>query len=81
MKSMKEVGKCLGYHGRILLNGMIKVLYGAAAAGLMGLAVFGFAMIPGEGGYTAVCNFIGSAATLVVAVNATYAIGCSRKRR
>lgn len=80
-RNFKEVMQLIGFHGLVLLMGFAKVLYGAVVAGLVGLAVYGFAMIPSEGGYTAVCEFIAAIATLTVALACMYAFGCRRKRR
>lgn len=77
---MKNVTKFIGYHGKIFLRGLIKVLYGAAVAGLIALAVYGFGAVPSEGGYIAVCDFIGSVATLGVAISCMYAFGGSKKK-
>lgn len=81
MKEVKSVIKAIGYHGKILWKGFIRMLFGAATAGLIGLAVYGFIMIPSEGGWTAVCEFIAATATVVVALNCVYAQGGAKKRR
>ena len=78
--SFKEVMQLIGFHGAILLMGFAKVLYGAAVAGLVGLAVYGFAAIPSEGGYVAVCEFIAAIVTLVVALSCMYAFGGKKKK-
>ena len=80
-RNFKEVMQLIGFHGLVLLMGFVKVLYGATVAGLVAMAVYGFAMIPSEGGYTAVCEFIAAIATLAVALACMYAFGCRRKRR
>ena len=71
----------IGYHCKIFLRGFVKVAYGAAVAGLLGLAVYGFAEIPFEDGYVAVCDFIAAIATLSVALTCTYAFGKKEKCR
>lgn len=78
---MKEVMQMIGFHCTVLLLGLAKVLYGAAVAGLIGLAVYGFAEIPFEDGYVAVCDFIAAIATLSVALTCTYAFGKKKKCR
>lgn len=75
MQKEMQALKDLCQHGKTLLRGFAKSLYGTAVAGLIGLAVYGFASIPAEGGYTAVCDFIGAAASLAVALTAMYAFG------
>ena len=78
--SFKEVMQMIGFHCAILLMGFVKVLYGAAIAGLIGLAVYGFAAIPYEDGYVAVCDFIAAITTLTVALTSMYAFGRKRKK-
>ena len=78
---MKEVMQLIGFHCTVLFLGLVKVLYGAAVAGLIGLAAYGFAAIPFEDGYVAVCDFIGAIATLTVALTCTYAFGKKKKSR
>lgn len=70
----------IAYHVKILVRGFGRVVYGTAVAGLLGLAVYGFTAIPAEGGYVAVCDFIGSMATLIIALNGVYACGARRKK-
>ena len=79
-RNFKEVVQLIGFHGAILLRGFAKVLYGTAVAGLIGLAAYGFYMIPSEDGYVAVCDFIGSIAMLSVALTSMYAFGQKRKK-
>ena len=78
--NFKEVMQRIGFHGQVLLRGLAKVLYGAATAGLMGLATYGFLSIGRESGWIAVCDFIAAIGTLAVALSCTYAFGCKRKR-
>ena len=78
---MKIAIKFVAYHGKILWRGLKRMLYGAATAGLFGMAVYGFVMIPKEGGYIAVCDFIGAIATMTVALVCMYHQGCSKKRK
>lgn len=79
-RNFKEVMQLIGFHCSILLRGFVKVLYGAAVAGLIGLAAYGFYMIPSEDGYVAVCDFIASIAMLSVALTSMYAFGQKRKK-
>lgn len=74
-RNFKIAMQLIGFHGLVLLRGLAKVLYGAAVAGLIGLAVYGFSAIPYEGGYVAVLDFIGAIATLTVALACMYAFG------
>lgn len=82
-EEQKKFGKGIGrvvYHSKILLRGLAKTLYGTVVTGLVALAVYGFVMIPTEGGYTAVCEFVVASLTLGMAVGAMYAFG-SRCRK
>ena len=79
--SFKEVMEVTGYHGLVLLRGFIKTLYGAATAGLIAFAVYGLAVIPTEGGYAAVGDFIAAICTLILAVTSMYIFGCRRQKK
>lgn len=80
MQDIKHITKAMAFHGRILWKGFLRVLYGGATAGLIGFAVYGFAMIPSEGGYAAVCEFVGAIATMVVAITCMYHQGQTKKK-
>lgn len=75
----KTMGRMI-HHGKILLRGLAKTVYGTAVAGLVGLSVYGFVMIPSEGGYTAVCEFVVASLTMGMACGAMYAFGGCRKK-
>lgn len=79
MENFKSIIKAAGYHGQILCKGLARTLYGASIAGLMGLSAYGFVMVPTEGGYMAVCDFIGAIATVVIALAGMYAMGGNKK--
>lgn len=80
MQNFKKITDCISRHGKILFRGLIKTLYGAAVAALVGLAGYGFATIPAEGGYAAVCEFMVALLTLSVAFGGMYTFG-RRKRK
>lgn len=80
MKDFRNVCHTIGHHGKIAWKGFVRMLFGAATAGLIAMAVYGFVVIPTEGGWAAVCDFIVSVATLVVALICMYAMGGSMKR-
>ena len=80
MKDFKSATKVMARHGLILWKGFTRMLYGAATAGLFGLAAYGFVMIPSEGGYTAVFDFVGAIATCCVAMVSMYHQGCAKKK-
>ena len=77
----KEVLQMICVHGLILLRGFAKVLYGTVTAALVGMAVYGLTMIPSEGGYAAVSDFISAAICIVMALALMYFFGCKRSRR
>ena len=77
---VREFFECLGYHAGVFLKGCVRTVYGVAVAGLIGLAVYGFVMIPTEGGYIAVCDFVAAVASLVVALSAMYSLGANKKK-
>ena len=80
MKDFKSVVRTIGYHGKILWKGFIRMLFGAATAGLLGLAIYGFIMVPSEDGYVAVCDFIGAIASTAVALSCVYVMGAGKKK-
>ena len=67
------------FHTKIVIRGLLRTLYGAAAAGLIAMAVFGFVCIGNEGGWAAVCDFITSFTALIVAALNIYVMGRPRK--
>ena len=67
------------YHGKILCKGFVRMLIGAICAGLIAAAVYGFAMIPSEGGYAAVGDFVGAIIALVIAFGGVYIMGGKKK--
>jgi hypothetical protein len=79
MLNVKRFMKNVRFHGLVLLKGMMRMLFGTATAGLMGLAVYGFVTVSAEGGYMAVGDFLVAMATVVVAGACMYAMGCGKK--
>lgn len=65
---------------RTLFKGFRRVVCGAAIAGMMGAAVYLFAIVPGFSGYLAVVVFIGGAAFLIEALWQMWVIGGGKKR-
>lgn len=76
---IKKAWKAFKFHAKIAWSGLCRTLYGAAVAGLIAMAVYGFLSVTNETGWTAVCDFIASCATLVVALLNMYLMG-GRKR-
>lgn len=76
---IKKAWNAVKFHTKIAWRGFCRTLYGSAVAGLIAMAVYGFVSVTNESGWTAVCDFIASCATLVIALGNMYLIG-SRKR-
>ena len=76
---IKKAWKAVKFHTKIAWRGFCRTLYGALVAGLIAMAVYGFVSVTTEAGWTAVCDFIASCATLVVALSNMYWIGCNKK--
>jgi hypothetical protein len=79
MKEFKSIVKSIGFHGKVLARGFVRMAYGAGTAGLLGMAAYGYWMITGESGWTAVCEFVGSTATLCMGLMWMYVIGCNKR--
>ena len=80
-KNLEKVWRVLRYQGTILARGLVKTVFGAATAGALAMAGYGFWMIPSEGGYTAVCEFVAAIATLWVALSCVYVQGGGRRKK
>lgn len=76
---IKKALATVKYHAKIAWKGLYRTLHGAAVAGLIALAVYGFVSVTTETGWTAVCDFIASCATLVVALLNMYLMGVRKK--
>ena len=76
---IKKAWKAVKFHAKIAWRGFCRTLYGSSVAGLIAMAVYGFASVANETGWTAVCDFVASCATLVVALSSMYLSG-GRKR-
>ena len=80
MKNFKSVWMVIGFYCRCLLKGLARMLFGTATTGLFALAVYGFVMINCESGWTAVCEFVASVATTVVALICMFTMGGGVKK-
>ena len=67
------------FHAKIAWRGFCRTLYGAAVAGLIALAIYGFVSVTTETGWTAVCDFIAACATLIIAIANMYLMGGRKK--
>ena len=76
---IKKAWKAFKFHAKIAWRGFCRTLYGALIAGLIALAVYGFISVTTETGWVAVCDFVASCATLVVAISNMYLTGGRKK--
>lgn len=76
---IKKAWEAVKLHTKIAWRGFYRSLYGAAVAGLIAMAIYGFASVKTETGWTAVCDFIASCATLIVALANMYLMGGRKK--
>ena len=76
---IKKAWNAVKFHTKVAWRGFYRTLYGAAVAGLIALAVCGFVSVTSETGWTAVCDFIASCATLIVALSNMYLLGGRKK--
>lgn len=67
------------FHLRIMWRGFCRTVYGAAVAGLIAMAIYGFISVTTETGWIAVFDFIAACATMVVALANMYLIGGRKK--
>ena len=75
---IKKAWKAVRFHAKVAWRGFYRTVYGAAVAGLIALAIYGFVSVTTETGWTAVCDFIASCATLFVAMLNMYVMGCKK---
>lgn len=76
---IKKAWKAFKFHAKIAWRGFYRTAYGALVAGLVTMAIYGFVSVTTETGWTAVCDFIASFATLIVALANMYWMGCNKK--
>ena len=76
IKSMDKIKSALMTMGK----GLVRSLWGTAVVGAVGLAVYGYTVIPGEGGYVAVAEFIVSSCILCIATAGMYIMGGNTKK-
>lgn len=78
--SYKRMSRMIGFHVRILTKGFIKMLWGAVMATAIGFAIYGYTIVPSEGGYAAVNDFLLSTVTLAIALIGMYVMGGNGKK-
>lgn len=77
--NFKKVLSIVKFHATVMARGFARTLYGAAVAGLILIAGYGFVVIQSETGYAAVCDFVAAIATAVVALSNMYFIGQKKR--
>lgn len=76
-----EILKHIKFHTCILARGIFRMLHGTLIAGLFVMSILGFILVTSDDGYAAVCDFVISCITLMIALGNTYWIGIKRKDR
>ena len=66
-------------HALTMLRGSVRTIYGTLVSGLAWIAISGFVRVDCQSGYCAVLNFVGSCATLAVALSNVYVIGLKKR--
>ena len=72
---IKKAWKAVKFHTKIAWRGFCRTIYGAAVAGLIAMAVYGFVSVTNESGWVAVWDFVASCATLIVTLSNMYLLG------
>ena len=76
---IKNAWKAVKLHAKIAWRGFYRTVYGALVAGLVAMAIYGFVSVTTETGWAAVCDFVASCATSVVALSNMYLMGGRKK--
>lgn len=81
MKSyFKKMSRKCGFHGMILLKGFIKMLCGTILTAVIAVGIYGFTVVPAEGGYAAVGDFLISTCATLAAMGGMYLMGGTGKK-
>jgi hypothetical protein len=76
---IEKAWKAFKFHAKIAWRGFYRTIYGTFVAGLVAMAIYGFASVTTETGWAAVCDFIASCATLIIAMSNMYLMGGRKK--
>lgn len=63
------------YQAKVIFRGLVRMVWGTVTAGLVCLAVYAFIVIPNEGGYAAVGDFIVAVMCLLLVSVSVYVQG------
>ena len=80
MKDFEKAMKVAEFYSKVVLKGFVRMIVGAAVAGLFAMAIYGFVMIDKESGWTAVCDFIAATATTFCAMSGMIVMGGGMKK-
>lgn len=80
MNDFEKVMNIAKFYSKVLVKGFVRMVFGAAVAGLFALAVYGFVMVDKESGWTAVCDFIAAIATFACALSGMIVMGGGLKK-
>ena len=67
------------FHLRIMWRGFCRTVYGAAVAGLIAMAIYGFVSVSKGTGWTAVFDFVSACVNMAVALANMYLMGGREK--
>lgn len=80
MINLKQLSKWVGFHGKILFKGFIRMLCGSATAALFAVGIYGLILIASGMGWEAVFAFLISIGNIFIALMTTYAMGGTGKK-
>ena len=80
MKDFKSAAKVFGYHCKIALKGLARMVFGTGTTGILALAIYGFITVSEESGWSAVCDFVAASALLFMGLICMYVQGGSGRK-
>ena len=72
---LKKMSQYIAYRSKILFRGFLKTLFGAFMTALMVAGCYGLFVVPKEGGYVAVGDFLASVCIINIAIGGMYFMG------
>lgn len=76
-----NICRAVGFHLKVLWKGLLRTMAGSLTAGMIGLSVYGYTMIPAEDGYIAVGEFVVASVVLAMAGLCMYAQGKGKRKK
>ena len=80
MKDIKATAMAIGFHAKIALKGLARMIFGTGTTGILALAIYGFITVSSESGWVAVCDFVASSALLFMGLICMYVQGGSGRK-